>query len=94
MEWSIPKNLLEVRSFMGLVGYYRRFIEGLSKLAHPITSLQTKDVKFEWTSKGEDSFQRLKKMHTNAPMLKIVDTKENFIVCTNACKQGIGGVLI
>ena len=56
MEWSTPKNVSEVRSFMGLAGYYRRFIEGFSKLAHPITSLQKKGVKFDWTSKCEDHF--------------------------------------
>jgi hypothetical protein len=48
-EWLVPKNVIEVRSFMGLVGYYRIFIEGFSKIAHPITSLQKKGVKFKWT---------------------------------------------
>jgi hypothetical protein len=46
-EWSMPNNLIEVRSFMGLAGYYRRIIEGFSKIAHPITSLQRKGVKFQ-----------------------------------------------
>jgi hypothetical protein len=50
-SWPTPKNVSEVRSFMGLVGYYRRFIEGFSKVAHPITSLQKKGTKFEWTTK-------------------------------------------
>ena len=79
---------------MGLAGYYRRFIEGFSKLAHAITSLQKKSVKFDWTSKCEDNFQKLKKMLTSAQVLKIVDPEGNFVVCTDACKQGIDGVLM
>ena len=49
MNWPNPRNVTDVRSFMGLVGYYRRFIEGFSKVAHAITSLQKKGMKFEWT---------------------------------------------
>ena len=58
--WSTPKNVIEVISFMSLVRYYRRFIEGFSKIAHPITSLQKKGVKFQWTLDCEKSFQHLK----------------------------------
>ena len=68
-----PKNVTEVRYFMGLAGYYRRFIEGFSKVAHVITSLQRKGIKFEWTSKCEESFQQLKYLLTSAPVLKVVD---------------------
>jgi hypothetical protein len=92
-EWSVPKNVTEVRSFMGLAGYYRRFIEGFSKIAHPITSLQKKSVKFQWTLDCEKSFQHLKQLLTSAPILRIADLNEDFIVCTDACKEGIGGVL-
>ena len=53
INWPTPRNVTDVRSFMGLVGYYRRFIEGFSKVAHAITSLQKKGVKFKWTSKCE-----------------------------------------
>ena len=92
-EWSAPKNLIEVRSFMGLTGYYRIFIEGFSKIAHPITSLQRKGVKFQWTLECEKSFEYLKKLLTSAPILRIADPNEDFIVCTDACKEGLGGVL-
>ena len=78
---------------MGLVGYYRIIIEIVSKIAHPITSLQNKGVKFEWTLDCERSFQHLKYLLTSAPILRIVDPKEDFIVCTDACKEGLGGVL-
>jgi len=93
MEWQSPRNVTEVRSFMGLAGYYRRFIEGFSRIAHPITSLQKKGVKFEWTPRCEESFQRIKELLTSAPVIKIADPSEYFVVCTDACKQGIGGVL-
>ena len=56
-EWSAPRNVAEVGSFMGLAGYYKRFIVGFSKIAHPITSLQRKEKKFQWTEECEKSFQ-------------------------------------
>jgi hypothetical protein len=92
-EWSAPNNVTEVRSFMGLVGYYRRFIEGLSKISHPITSLQRKGMKFQWTLDCERSFQHLKQLLTSSPILRITDRNEDFIVYRDACKEGLGGVL-
>jgi hypothetical protein len=73
----------EVISFMGLVDYYRRFIKGFSKIASPITSLQNKGVKFQWTSKCEQSFQHLKRVLKSAPVLNIENPNEYFVVCTN-----------
>jgi hypothetical protein len=78
---------------MGLEGYYIRFIEGFSKISHLITSLQKKGVKFQWSVDCEKSFQHLKKLLTNAPIIRIVDPNEDFIICTDACKEGLGGVL-
>jgi hypothetical protein len=83
----------EVRSFMGLASYYQRFIKGFSNIASPITSLQKKGVKIEWTPKCEESFQQLKEFLTSASILKITDPDEYFVVCTNACKEGLIGVL-
>jgi hypothetical protein len=56
-EWSVPRNVMEVRSFMGLASYYRRFIAEFSKIAHPITSLQRKGKQFHWTEVCEEIFQ-------------------------------------
>jgi hypothetical protein len=91
--WTTPKNVIEVRSFMGLVGYYKRFIACFSRISHLITSLQRKEKKFQWTEECERSFQQLKKRLTSDPILRIADPNEDFIVCTNECKEGLGGVL-
>jgi hypothetical protein len=84
----------DVRSFMGLAGYYHRFIKGFSKIGHPITSLQRKGVKFVWSEKCEEIFQQLKHLLTSALILKITDPNKDFVVCTDACKEGLGGVLM
>jgi hypothetical protein len=78
--WKTPNNVIEVKSFMGISSYYRRFIKGFSKIASPITSLQKKGVKFEWTSKCEERFQQLKDILKIAPILKIVYPYEYFVV--------------
>jgi hypothetical protein len=78
---------------MGLVVYYRSFITGFSRIAHPITSLQRKDQKFQWTEDCERSFQQLKKLLTSAPILRIANPNEYFMVCIDACTEGLGGVL-
>ena len=93
-NWPTPKNVTEVISFMGLAGYYRRFIEGFSKVAHAITSLQRKGINFKWTFKCEKSFQCLKYLLTSAPILKVADPEKYFLVCTDAYGQGLGGFIM
>ena len=85
--------MTEVRSFMGLAGCYRRFIARFSRIVHSITSLQRKEKKFQWTEECESSFQRLKQLLTSAPILNIEDPNKDYIVCIDACKEGLGGVL-
>ena len=94
MNWPTARNVTDVRSFMGLAGYYRIFIEGFSKVACAITSLQKKGTEFEWTSRCEESFQQLKSLLTSAPVLKVANPKKYFVVCTDACGKGLGGVLM
>ena len=69
VNWKLPRSVTEVRSFLGLAGYYRRFVKGLSVIASPRTKLLKKGVKFEWTDKCEDSFEQLKGMLVEAPIL-------------------------
>eukprot|EP00253_Pinus_taeda_P028257 PITA_28257 len=94
MEWPVPKDVADVRSFMGLAGYYRRFVEGFSKVAFPITSLQKKGKLFHWTPNCQKSFEQLKHLLTTAPILRIADPNKDYVVCTNASKEGLGGVLM
>ena len=70
-NWKQPTTVTEVRSFLGLAGYYRRFIEGFSKIARPLHCLTRKGVKFEWTDKCMESFQTLKEKLTSAPVLTL-----------------------
>jgi hypothetical protein len=94
MEWPTPKDVSDIRSFMGLAGYYRRFIKGFSKIGCPIIALQKKGTKFPWTQKCEEIFQTLKHLLTHVPVLKITNPEADFLVCTDACKEGLGGVLM
>jgi hypothetical protein len=94
MEWPAPTNVTEVRSFMGLAGYYRRFVEGFSRIANPITELQKKNKKFVWIEKCAEAFRRLKELLTTTPILKVPDMDTDFLVCTDTSKEGLGGVLM
>lgn len=93
-KWPTPRNMTNVRSFTRLAGYYRRFIKGFSQIAYPITSLQRKNVKFHWSEGCEASFQQLKKLLTSAPVLKVANPDKDFILCTDACIEGLEGVLM
>ena len=69
MSWERPKSIFEIRSFLGLAGYYRRFIEDFSLLVTPMTRLTRKEVKFEWNDLCEKAFQELKRRLTSSPIL-------------------------
>jgi hypothetical protein len=94
MEWHALTNVPEVCIIMGLVGYYRQFIEGFSKIENSITELQKKKKKFLWTDKCMESFQRLKDFLTTMSILKVPNMEEDFLVCTDASKEGLGKVLM
>ncbi|GKF55762.1 hypothetical protein Tco_0166102, partial [Tanacetum coccineum] len=79
-SWKAPTTPSEVRSFLGLDGYYRRFIENFSKIAKPLTSLTQKNQKYEWGEKQEETFRTLKGNLCNAPILSLPDRVEDFMV--------------
>nr|GFA89192.1 putative reverse transcriptase domain-containing protein [Tanacetum cinerariifolium] len=78
-DWASPKSPTEIHQFLGLAGYYRRFIEGFSKTAKPMTKLTQKKVKFEWGNKQEAAFQLLKQKLCSAPILALPEGSEDFI---------------
>jgi len=84
----------EIQSFVGLAGYYRRFIEGFSKIVAPLTQLTRKDHPFAWTDRCEESFRELKQRLTSAPALIIPDVSKPFEVYCDASHQGLGCVLM
>ena len=94
VNWPRPTNVSEVRSFLGMAGYYRRFVEGFSKLALPITKLLRKTNKFEWTAECENAFQELKERMVTAPILAIPEGNEGFVIYSDASKKGLGCVLM
>ena len=94
INWERPRNASEVRSFLGLAGYYRRFIKGFSQSALPMTKLTRKDVAYEWDSSCEQSFVYLKERLTTAPVLIIPDPNKSYEVFCDASKMGLGGVLM
>jgi hypothetical protein len=94
LGWNLPTSVSDIRSFLGLAGYYRRFIEGFSKINKPMTELLEKDKKCKWTPACEASFQELKKRLTTAPILVMPDMERLFSIYCNASGQDLGCVLM
>ncbi|GJX89714.1 putative reverse transcriptase domain-containing protein [Tanacetum coccineum] len=93
-DWASPKTPTEIRQFLGLAGYYRRFIEGFSKIAKPMTKLTQKKVMFVWGDKQEAAFQLLKQKLCSAPILALPEGSEDFIAYCDASIKGLGAVLM
>jgi hypothetical protein len=94
LEWKPPTTVHQVRSFLGLAGYYRRFILDFSKLVKPIMSLLKNDIKFNWSSKCNEAFEKLKVLLTTAPVLAQPDINKPFDVYCDASGSGLGCVLM
>ncbi|GJT41243.1 putative reverse transcriptase domain-containing protein [Tanacetum coccineum] len=93
-DWASPKSATEIHQFLGLAGYYRRFIKGFSKIAKPMTKLTQKKVKFDWGDKAETAFQLIKHKLCSAPILALPEGNEDFIVYCDASIKGLGAVLM
>ena len=94
VHWKPPTNVSEVRSFLGLAGYYKKFVEGFSKIVTPLTNLLKKDHKFEWSDTCQHSFEELRQRLTTTPMLVLPSGKDGYVVYSDASRQGLGCVLM
>ena len=93
-EFPTPSNADQIRSFIGLAGFYRQFIKDFSKIAQPLTSLLKKDAPFTWLEAQTEAFNTLKQALCNAPVLAFPDFSRDFTLCTDASNIGIGSVLM
>ncbi|GJU27178.1 putative reverse transcriptase domain-containing protein [Tanacetum coccineum] len=93
-DWASPKTPMEIRQFLGLAGYYRRFIEGFLKIAKSMTKLTQKGIKFDWGEKEENAFQLIKQKLCSAPILALPEGSKDFVVYCDASHKGLGAVLM
>jgi hypothetical protein len=94
LNWIPPTTVSEIRSFLGLAGYYHRFIKDFSKIGKPMTKLLEKNKAFEWTKECQASFEELKKRLTSSPVLVLPDLTKKFDIYCDASHQGLGCVLM
>ena len=91
-DWPTPTSVTDIRSFLRLADYYRKFIESFLRIACPMNALKNKENKSLWKTKCEESFQILKQLLTTAPILQFADLNGDFVVFIDASKEGLGGV--
>ena len=94
MSWERSKSVFEIRSFLGLARYYRRFIEDFSRLTTPMIKLTRKEVKFEWNDLYEKAFQDLKRKLTSDPILIVLERGQGYTVYCDTSRAGLGCVLM
>jgi hypothetical protein len=94
LRWERHTTVTEIHSFLGLVGYYRRIIEGFSTIATLLTRLTRKNIRWEWSKECDESFQELKRRLTTAPVLILPSGTKGFVVYSDASGKGLRCVLI
>ena len=94
LNWDRPRNMTEIRSFLGLAGYYQRFAENFLSIAAPMTMLTRKDVSFVWDDICEKAFNKLKRRLTSAPVLVVSNPEMMYTMHTNASQSGLDCILM
>jgi hypothetical protein len=94
LNWMPPMNASEIQSFLGLAGYYRRFIKDFSKIANPVMKLLEKNTTFEWTAECQANFEELRKHLTSAPVLVLLDLTKKFDIYCDSSHRGLGCILM
>jgi hypothetical protein len=94
LDWKAPNDVQGIKSFIGMTGYYWRFIEGFSKIARPMIALLAKKVEFKWTLACQKSFETLKEKLTTTPILILPDVHKTFSIYCDASYTGLGCVLM
>ena len=92
-EWPVPTNLKQVRGFLGLTGYYRKFVKDYAKIAAPLNFLTRKNATFKWTDECQRAFNQLKDILSSPPILAMPNDEGTFVLDTDACEWSIGSVL-
>jgi hypothetical protein len=92
VDWSTPKTFTDLRGFLGLTGYYKKFMKNYGILAKPLTSL-LQNKQFQWTTAAQTTFDGLKTTMSTTPILSLLDFDKQFVIETDACETGIGAVL-
>ena len=93
-DWPTPTSVTDIMSFLWLAGYYQKFIENFSIIACPMSALQKKENKLLWKTKCKESFQKIKQLLTTTLILQIADPDGDFVVCMDAIKERLRGVLL
>ena len=93
LNWPVPKTVRDVRKFLGLANYYRRFVKDFTKLAWPLNNLTRKEEKWKWGDEQQETFEQLKQVFTSRPLLVAPDINKEFRVEADASNFATGGVL-